>query len=52
MGQVESFRYEAKLLLTSDDYNEEKVRELLAHAETLDLDLPEINELRLVSEVI
>ena len=49
MTQVESFRYEAKLLLTAEDYNESRVHELLEHAETLDLDLPEIPELKLVS---
>lgn len=51
MAQVESFRYEAKLVLTSEDYNESRVHELLEHAETLDLDLPEIAELKLVSFV-
>ena len=52
MAQVESFRYEAKLVLTSEDYNESRVHELLEHAETLDLDLPEIAELKLVSFVL
>ena len=49
MAQVESFRYDAKLVLNADDYNEKKVAELLEHAETMDVDLPEVNELRLVS---
>jgi len=48
MSQVESFRYEAKIVLSSDDYDEKKVLELLEHAETMDIDLPEINELKLV----
>lgn len=52
MAQVESFRYDAKLVLNADDYNEKKVMELLEHAETMDVDLPEVNELRLVSFLI
>ena len=49
MAQVESFRYDAKLVLNADDYNDKKVAELLEHSETMDIDLPEVNELRLVS---
>lgn len=50
MGQVESFRYDAKLVLNSEDYNEKKVIELLEHADAMDVDLPEINDLRLVRD--
>ena len=52
MSQVESFRYDAKIVLNSDDYDEKKVLELLEHAETMDIDLPEINELKLVSWLV
>lgn len=49
MAQVESFRYDAKIALSSEDYNEKKVVELLEHADVMDVDLPEIHDLRLVS---
>lgn len=48
MAQVESFRYDARIVLTAEGYNEKKVVELLEHAEAMDVDLPEINDLRLV----
>lgn len=47
MAQVESFRFDAKILLNSNEYNEKKVSELLEHTETMDVDLPEINDLQL-----
>jgi len=47
MAQVESFRFDAKTCLESDDYNQEKVTELLEHADNMEVELPEISDLKL-----
>lgn len=48
LSQVESFRYEAKCLFEAGDYDQGKLVELLEHADNLEVDLPEINDLKMV----
>ena len=51
MTQVESFRFEANALLNADDYDPAKVSELIEHSETMDVELPEVADLQMVSHV-
>ncbi|XP_047123479.1 lysine-specific demethylase 5A isoform X1 [Hydra vulgaris] len=47
MQQIENFQHEAHLVLNSDNYNEPKVLELIEHGNSMDVELPELNELKM-----
>ena len=48
MLQIDTFRHEARLVLNSDKYNEQKVSELIEHGNSMDVELPEMHELKMV----